>query len=171
MSELLDWVASWSRLEETQRIDPHVLCKGSCGDQRFWFIVTDDGWYGWFVAQYHGVLSPNQLQQAAGLIRHIGRRGSRLFHFDFHEDAGLVRGVFQLPIANEPRWEDDVPVAIRTLEEEWGTLLPFLERIVAGESADAMATEAKRAFGNLNARQPNAELPEVLTRLDPWART
>lgn len=170
MSELLDWVASWSRLTETQRIDPHVLCKGSWGDEAFWFIVTDDGWHGWFIAQYNGALVPEQLHEAARLIHRIGDRQSRFFQFGCRDDLGLVRGVFRLP-ASEPRWEDDVPVAVRTLEEDWGTLLPFLRRIAAGESADAMIAEAKEAFAEIDARHPKAELPPVLTRPEPWART
>jgi hypothetical protein len=171
MSELLEWVTSWSLLTESHRIDPHVLCKGSWRDEEFWFTVTDDGWYGWFIAQYQGELSREQLDEAAHLIRRIGTRRAHFFHFDWNDETRLVRGVFQLPIANEPRWEDDVPVAVRTLKEEWGTLLPFLRRIPAGETAEAMLAEAKKAFEEINARHPKVELPEILTRADPWART
>lgn len=170
MSELLEWVASSSRLKEAHRIDPHVLCKGSYGEEELCFIVSDDGWYGWFIAQYQGDLSREQLDEAAHLIRRIGHRRSDSFHFDWCDDTRLVRGVFQLPIANEPRWEDDVPVAVRTLMEEWGTFLPFLRRIAAGESAEAMIAEANQAFADIEARHPKVELPEALTRPDPWAR-
>jgi hypothetical protein len=149
MSELLEWVASWSRLEETHRIDPQVWCKGSCGNEEFWFRMTDDGWYGWFVVQYQGVLEPKKLDEAAYLIRHVRHRG-HFFRFDYRDDLGLVRGVFQLPIANEPRWEDDVPLAIYTFIEEWGTFLPFLRRIAAGEAAEGMIGEAQKAFADID---------------------
>jgi hypothetical protein len=168
MSELLEWVSNWSGLEESHRIDPHVLCNGSWGEEGFWFIVTDDGWYGSFIAQYQRVLAPEQLHEAALLIRRIGPRHPHFFHFECRDDLGLVRGVFRLP-ASEPRLEDDVPVAICTLEEEWATLLPFLRRIAAGESADVMIAEAKKAFAEIDARHPKDELPEILTRPDPWA--
>ncbi len=166
MSELLNWVAGWPRLNEAHRIDPHVLCKGSHGEETFWFSVSDDGWYGWFITQYQGVLSAKQLDEAAYLIRCIGRRRSPFFSFEYRNDVGLVRGVVQLPIANEPRWEDDVPAAIYTLEEEWGTFLPFLRRIALGESAEAMVAEVKQAFAAIDAMHSKIPLPQALTQPD-----
>ncbi|MBA3776153.1 MAG: hypothetical protein H0X11_06890 [Betaproteobacteria bacterium] len=160
MSEVLEWVANWSGLEEAHRIDPHVLCKGSHEKEEFWFLVSDDGWYGWFVAQYQSVLERKQLDEATHLIRRIGPRRSHFFGFDYRDHPGLVRGVFQLPIANEPRWEDDVPLAVRTLEEEWGTFLPFLRRIATGEAADGMVAEAIAAFAAIDAPHPKVLLRE-----------
>lgn len=170
MSELLGWVTNWSRLEQAHRIDPHALCKASHGGEEFWFLVSDDGWHGWFVAQHQGILEPRQLDEAAYLIRRIGQRRWAAFRFDWRDDAGLVRGVVQLPIANEPRWEEDVPAAIYTLVEEWGTLLPFLRRIVAGEAAEGMIDEAKKAFADIDAQHPQMTSPAILTRPDPWER-
>jgi len=141
-SVLIGLKARRSRLDEAYRVDPHVLCKGPWGDEAFWFIVTDDGWHGWFIAQYQGALSRERLDEAALLIRRIGTRQSHFFRFECRDDLGLVRGVFRLP-TSEPRWEDDGPLAVSMLTDEWGTLLPFLRRIAAGESADAMIAEAK----------------------------
>jgi hypothetical protein len=158
MSELLDYVSNWNPLDETHRVDPHVMCKGTWSNEKFWFLVTDDGWHGRFIAQYARHFATDQLGEAAHLIRRIGRRSAH-FHFDYRDDVGQVRAVYQLPIANEPRWEDDVPTAAYTLLEEWATLLPFLRRIESGELAENMIADAKRTFAEVDAQNRRAEVP------------
>ncbi len=61
MSELLQTVLQHSFVAEAHRIDPHVFCRASLAERGFWFSVTDDGWYGWFTAQYPRTLNDEQI--------------------------------------------------------------------------------------------------------------
>lgn len=151
MSDLLDAVQFSMFVAEAHRFDPHVFCRTLFADQPFWFKVTDDGWYGWFVAQYPRAFDGERLDGASTLIRLV--RDSPLFRFEIAEETGIVRAVFQLPIASEPRFEDDVRAAIDALGEEWSTLLPFLERIHRGEDSEVVAIEAVAAFKALDERK------------------
>lgn len=151
MSELLETVQHHRWLAETHRIDPYVFCHVNFGTGDFWFSVFDDGWYGWFIAQYPRAFEGKAFDEASLLLRLV-KRDHPLFRFDINEKSCVVRAVFQLPIANELRAEDDVKAAIGMLDDEWGTLLPFLDRVADGEEAEAVAIDAVAAFEALDER-------------------
>lgn len=160
MSDLLRIVTQSTRIAEAHPIDPFLFCRARLTPRDFWFRVDDDGWYGWFVAQYPRAFDASSMNEVAELIRMVARNGA-LFRVELNEETGVVRGVVQLPIADEPRLEDDVPAAISTLTDEWGTLLPFLDRLGAGETAEAVGADARAAFAALDERKgrPNATRP------------
>jgi hypothetical protein len=144
MSDLLDAVQC-SSVAESHRIDPHLFCRTLLAATPFWFRVTDDGWYGWFVAQYPQVFDGKRLDGVSMLIRLAGRQSS-MFRFEIADETGIVRAVFQLPIASEPRIKDDVHAAVHELADQWGRLLPFLDRIHGGEDVEKVAADALAAF-------------------------
>jgi hypothetical protein len=152
MTDLLRTVAQSTRIAEAHPLDPFLFCRAGLTSSDFWFRVDDDGWYGWFVAQYPRAFDASSMNEMAELIRMVGRNGA-LFRVELNDGTGIVRGVIQLPIADQPRLEDDVPAVISKLTDEWGTLLPFLDRIGADETAEAVGAEARAAFDALDERK------------------
>lgn len=151
MSDFLEAVRTCSRVSDAVRIDPVVFCRRRTATADIWFTARDDGWYGWFVAQYQHRLEDLVLDDVAHLLRSIDCSTPSLFRFELNEETRVVRAVFQLPIASETRLEDDIPAAVQTLVEEWSLLVPFIDRIVAGERV--LFEEAKAAFRDYAARR------------------
>jgi hypothetical protein len=156
MSDLLDAVQC-SSVAESHRIDPHVFCRTLLADTPFWFRVTDDAWYGWFVAQYPHLFDGKRLNGVSMLVR-LASRKSPFFRFEIAEETGIVRAVFQLPIASEPRLKDDVRAAVDELADQWGTLLPFLDRIHGGEDMETVAVDAMAAFKESDRRHDRTQV-------------
>ena len=143
MSEFLDAVCGSPRIFDLVHIDEGVFCQCRGDGYDVGFTVREDGWYGWFVAEYPRRLLDPAMTEADAVIRAIPCDAPHLFRFELNEESGILRAVFQLPIFAEARLEDDIPAAIRALVEEWSLLVPFIDRIVAGERADALLEDVE----------------------------
>ena len=150
-------------LDQCWRSDPHVFCRSMYRGKEIYYRVTDDDWYLWFIAQYPKALPKESLNEVALLLRLVERHDA-LFRFELHDERRRLRAVFQLPIADEPRLEDDIPAAELSLRQEWGTLLPFLDRVVDGrDGAEVVAADALQAFRELDEKNGRALKPLAAT--------
>jgi len=149
MTEFLNRVLHSPRLARAVRCGNSILCMQHTRIGEMWFTVRDDDWYGWFEAEHERPVESDVIDHVHDLIHAVHRNGS-MFRFEINENLSVVRAVFQLPINIDNRFEDDIPAAIRRLVEEWATFVPFVNRVLDGEDAARVSTEATQTFAALD---------------------
>jgi hypothetical protein len=147
MSEFLSVVAGCSKIGCIERIDPNVFCSHPV--PAFWYMITDQGDHGHFVAQYPQPIytfPEVYFDQAKILINFLMKRETAQFRFEANEQTQVVRAVLQIPI-DDVVSPIDIQKAAQTFVDEWATLLPFLDRIaLKREKAEAVVNDALEAF-------------------------
>src|SRR5258708_2413296 len=85
-------------------------------------------------------------------IRMVGHGNMpMLFRYEVHDFTGVIRAAYRLPIYTDFFGQQDVDEAVWLLYREWTTIKTFIQRVLDGEDADAVAAVAASTMEEMRA--------------------